>query len=227
AIEAWLLHWLLTEPLRRADFVESSDGNCRISSRLCSKLSETALTWRKLVAPWAQYVAHSLYSGRPRVVQALRTPLTQTHRRDAKGAPAPVMKMPKTEHVCRGCGKPIRKGSECWNCAQSGARARMVNAATFGRVAARRPEARLKHSQSARRHALARSSWDAISLPAWLTSEFFAQEVQPLLANVDAPKIRSAIGVSHWYANKIRQGYRPHPRHWEVLAELVGISADV
>jgi len=70
AIEAWLLDWLLREPLRRSDFIEGSDGNCRISSRLCSKLTETAPTWRKLVAPWAEYVAHSLYSGRSRVARA-------------------------------------------------------------------------------------------------------------------------------------------------------------
>src|SRR5262249_34071902 len=53
AIEAWLLGWLMREPLRRSEFAECSDGNCRISSSLCSKLSETAPTWRKLVAPWA------------------------------------------------------------------------------------------------------------------------------------------------------------------------------
>jgi hypothetical protein len=39
--------------------------------------------------------------------------------------------------------------------------------------------------------------------------------------------IRSSIGVSKWYASKIRQGYRPHPRHWLALAELVGILAEV
>jgi CRISPR-associated protein Cas1 len=46
AIEAWLLDWLLREPLRKSDFLEASDGNCRISSALCSRLSETAPTWR-------------------------------------------------------------------------------------------------------------------------------------------------------------------------------------
>ena len=29
-------------------------GNCRLTSRLCSKLSVTALTWGRLVAPWAE-----------------------------------------------------------------------------------------------------------------------------------------------------------------------------
>jgi hypothetical protein len=34
--------------------------------------------------------------------------------------------------------------------------------------------------------------------------------------------IASRIGVSRWYAGRIRQGYRPHPRHWQALARLVG-----
>jgi len=228
AIEAWLLHWLMSEPLRRSDFSESSDGNCRISSALCSKLSQTAPTWGKLVAPWAEYVAHSLYSGRPaqaRSVRGLKTPLTQTHRRQARAAPAPKLRMLKTEHVCQGCGKPIRKEHEdCGNCAVSSATRRLVNAARIGRIAAQSPEARAKHSESARNHAIARASWNVSNQPAWLTSEVFSQRVQPLLANVSTPLIRSRIGVSRWYANKIRQGYRTHPRHWKALADLAGVE---
>jgi GAF domain-containing protein len=30
--------------------------------------------------------------------------------------------------------------------------------------------------------------------------------------------------VSQWYASRIRQGYRPHPRHLNALAELLGIN---
>ena len=84
AIEAWILDWLIREPLRRSDFVETANGNCRLSSSLCSKLSETAPTWGKLVAPWAEYVAHSLRGGhasRPQTTRRLATPLTQNNRR--------------------------------------------------------------------------------------------------------------------------------------------------
>jgi hypothetical protein len=55
------------------------------------------------------------------------------------------------------------------------------------------------------------------------SSEVFSQQIQPLLANIPTCAIRSRIGVSRWYAGKIRQGYQPHPRHWEALAELVGV----
>src|SRR5260370_4480057 len=80
AIEAWLLHWLMSEPLRRSDFSERPDGNCRLATSLCSKLAETGPTWGKLVAPWAEYVAHSLVSVRRSTiatVRSLKTPLTQ------------------------------------------------------------------------------------------------------------------------------------------------------
>ncbi len=106
----------------------------------------------------------------------------------------------------------------------SSATERLANAARIGRVASQTPEARAKHAASERRHALARSSWDASTQPAWLTSEFFSQKIQPLLANASTSEIRSRIRVSRWYASKIRQGYRPHPRHWITLAELAGIK---
>lgn len=221
-IEAWLLDWLMREPLRKSDFYESSDGNCRISSAFCSKLSHTAPTWGKLVAPWAEYVAHSLYGGRAshsRCVPAIKTPLTQSHRREAKAAPGRRVKMPKTEHVCRGCGKTISKEhGECWNCAQIRTTTRMADVAEVGRIAAQRSEARAKLSQSARTHAVARYSWDASNQPAWLTRDFFVQQIEPILRGVSASRIRSTIKVSHCYANKIRKGRLPHPRHWVPLA---------
>jgi hypothetical protein len=101
-----------------------------------------------------------------------------------------------------------------------------VSAARIGRVAARSPEARARHAESERRHANARSSWDESSQPAWLTAKLFSHTIQPLLADVLTSVIRSRIGVSRWYASRIRQGYRPHPRHWLALAGLVEASED-
>jgi len=45
------------------------------------------------------------------------------------------------------------------------------------------------------------------------------------LSGVSTSAIAKGIGVSHWYASKICQGYRPHPRHWEALAQLVGVES--
>jgi hypothetical protein len=52
----------------------------------------------------------------------------------------------------------------------------------------------------------------------------FSQQIQPLLAAISASAIARRISVSRWYAGRIREGYRPHPRHWQALVELVGIE---
>jgi transcriptional regulator with XRE-family HTH domain len=53
------------------------------------------------------------------------------------------------------------------------------------------------------------------------------KEVQPLLRNSSLSKIASSIGVSLVYASDIRRGRRrPHPRHWQALAKLVGVSVE-
>jgi len=182
SVDRYVLDWILSQPLRRDWFFEQRDGNCRLMASFAVRLSQTAGVWGRAVAPVAEWVARQLWSTtRKRLHRDLPpTRLTQSHKREAKGASLldTAPRAPQAENLCRGCGKPIGKDhAECWNCAQRGASARMVNAATFGRVAARRPEARVKHSQSARKHALARSSWDPTSgLPAWLTkSRSFAR----------------------------------------------------
>src|SRR5207248_5976746 len=76
SIETWLLNWITREPLRRSDFFDTGSGNCRLMSRLCSQLSETAPTWGRLVAPWAEYVARTLWTPTSRP-KAIPTRLTQ------------------------------------------------------------------------------------------------------------------------------------------------------
>lgn len=225
AIEAWLLNWIMQEPFQRSDFSESTDGNCRISADLCSKLSETAPTWGKLVAPWAEYVARKLWSAASRTLSAntFKTPLTQNRRRQAKGAPVPKLKISKVQHLCRGCGKRIGKDHQnCGDCAPP--KEMMINAARFGRVAAQKPEARAKLAKSASRQALARYAWDASTPPTWLTAELLSERIQPRLSSVPASIIQARLGVSRVYASKIRQSKSsPHPRHWQALAELAGV----
>jgi hypothetical protein len=100
----------------------------------------------------------------------------------------------------------------------------MLDAARIGRLTANGPEAQKKRTIKARANALAQHSWKESNKPAWLTSELFTKKVQPLLASIPMSVIRSSMGVSNWYASKIRQGYRPHPRHWHALAGLVGVA---
>jgi CRISPR-associated protein Cas1 len=229
-VDAYLLDWITRQPLRREWFFEQRDGNCRLAGSFAVRLSETAPVWSRAVAPIAEWVAQQLWSTtRKRAVTDLPpTRLTQTHRREAKGISS-TLRLPgasRVENLCRGCGKSINPGREhCSNCAVSPATKRLAVASRLGRAAAQTPEALAKQADSQRRHSRARSSWDESSQPGWLTPELFSEKIQPLLANVATSAIRSCIGVSRWYASRIRNGYRPHPRHWQVLADLVGVKS--
>lgn len=230
SVDAWLLDWIVREPFRRSDFFEERNGNCRLLRTLTAKLSETMSFWGKLVAPWAEYVAHTLWATTSRKGSTpIPTRLTQRHRREAKGGlPAPTVSTPKPDRVCRGCGKTIRAGrSDCGKCAIDGATKRLVEAARVGGIAGHTPEALAKEGKSQRQHAKAQSLWAASSQPSWLTPEFYSEQIQPLLAEVSTSIVASRLGVSRWYAGKIRQGYCPHPRHWQSIARLVGLSIDL
>jgi hypothetical protein len=230
SVDAWLLNWITQEPFRRSDFFEEPNGSCRLLRTLTAKLSETTPVWGKLVAPWAEYVARMLWSKKSsssgRVTIATR--LTQQSRREAKGHALPqVIKAPKVDRLCRGCGKKIKDGRiDCALCAVDDATKRFVEVARSGRLAAHTPEALAKESKTQREHAKARSLWTTSKQPNWLTSEVFSKEIQPLLTKKSSSEIASRIDVSRWYASRIRKGYQPHPRHWAALAEIVAISEE-
>ncbi len=228
-VDAYLLDWITRQLLSKTWFSEQRDGNCRLLGSFAVRLSGTAPIWGRAVAPIAEWVTQQLWSTTRKRSQSDSPPthLTQTNRREAKGislAPSRVSAN-RQENLCRSCGKSIAPCREhCASCAVTAATKRLEIASRFGRAAAQTAEALAKQSDSQRRHSRARSSWDQSSQPAWLTPEMFAQKIQPLLSNDATSIIRSNIGVSRWYASRIRQGYRPHPRHWQTLARLAGLK---
>jgi CRISPR-associated endonuclease Cas1 len=227
-VDAYLFE-ILREPLKRQWFFEQSDGNCRLMASFAAQLSETAPMWGRAVAPFAEWATRALWSSSAKLVRepAPPTRLTQRIRREVKGAPPlpPPIRTPRRENICSECGKTIRpESTKCAGCTVDDSKKKMLEAARIGRRSANGPETQKKRSIKARANALAQHSWKESDQAAWLTQEMFVQKIQPLLANVSMSAIRSSIGVSKWYASKIRQGYRPHSRYWEPLARLVGIS---
>jgi CRISPR-associated protein Cas1 len=231
-VDAFVLNWLQSEPLRKSDFLEDRNGNCRIASSLAIKLCETSDTWRRLVAPVAEYVAQEVWSSisRPTSNPArhrIATRLTQRTKRAVKGTDVPSVKTPRPEKRCRGCGKTVQRDSiHCKECDVEVATDRLVEVARAGRIAGHTPEAIAKEAETHRKHARARAAWNPAKQPAWLTEQVFSEEIQPALAQASATAIAKRIGISRWYAGRIREGYRPHPRHWQALAGLVGVSPD-
>lgn len=112
-VDAFLLNWLQSEHLRKSDFWEDRNGNCRLVSALAIKLAQTSDTWRKLVAPTAEYVAQELWSSISRpasqlVRQRIATRLTQRNKREVKGSKLPELRQPKPDTSVAGAVNPSR-----------------------------------------------------------------------------------------------------------------------
>jgi CRISPR-associated endonuclease Cas1 len=231
-VDAYVLDWISQEPIRREWFFEQRDGNCRLMASFAARLSETAPTWARAVAPIAEMVARTLSLGIKKQVHTgfPATRLTQSLRREASGNAFEL----KTEHpplpprICRTCGVTLKRGqNHCASCAIPVSKERFIDVARQGRVAAHTREAEARRSKTQSRQAAARLNWRASDLPAWLTEETYNEKIQPRLAEITVPIIASALGVSKPYATDIRAGRRcPHPRHWQKLAELVRDSPE-
>ena len=221
-VDRFLLNWILHQPLRRGDFFEMSNGNCRLMAALCVKLSETAPAWARAVAPIAEEIVRALWT-KPVRQHAPATRLTQRHRREAKGHPSfPAVVMSKPECVCRYCGRNIRRGKRyCSECAVTATHENFG----MGRKSAQQPESLAKRSATQRLHKQAIQNWESSELPSWLTRDLYVKLIQPALAKVAKSQIRSALAVSEPYSSNIQAGRRiPHPRHWQALAQLVGVT---
>jgi CRISPR-associated endonuclease Cas1 len=227
-VDSYVLQMITREYLSRSWFYEQPDGNCRLMSMFASRLSETAPTWRRAVAPVAEWVAHEVWKTIRRPDTPFTTRLTHDKKRAVKSAaPLDIPQVPAPQHLCEGCGKVIpRTSTYCSGCAVEGLRVRMVDVARKGRIASRSPLSRARLSETQRRQTTACHRWNPGDQPKWLTEEVYTSRIQPRLANYSLSQIASAMGVSIPYASDIRRGgRRPHPRNWQALANLVGISS--
>jgi CRISPR-associated endonuclease Cas1 len=227
-VDAYVLEWITKQLLSREWFSEQRDGNCRLISDFAARLSETAPIWYRQVAPVAEWVARAFWSTIKRPDTPLATRLTQENKREAKGRPSvpPAKPAPQPESICRVCGNSVSSGrSYCSMCDATTACERILEIAKVGRVASQAPGPKARRVETQRRHALAKKAWQPSSLPSWLNENTYESRIQPLLAGIANPVIMSALGVSVTYAVAIRAGRRrPHPRHWQTLAELVGVE---
>ncbi|MGP0098019.1 MAG: CRISPR-associated endonuclease Cas1 [Terriglobales bacterium] len=229
-VDAYLLDWITRQPLRREWFFEERDGNCRLMGSFAAQLSETARVWRRAAGPFAEWVARAFWATIRKPDAPFATRLTQNNKREAKGAPiqSSLARVPSQENLCAGCGKPIRRSStHCPDCSLKNSTALLISGARLGRVISHGPQAQARRKETKRLNDLARSQWSPSSLPAWLTQEAYVEQIQPRLRETSLSQIASAVGVSIPYASDIRKGRRcPHPRHWEALAKLAGVSVE-
>ena len=231
-VDAYVLNWIRGETLKREWFFEQRDGNCRLMGSFAIRLSETALTWARAVAPFAEMVARTLWSTIRKQVRHHRpaTRLTQVNRREARATESapPAAHPPHPQSFCRECGVEIwRGGRRCANCANAVNTVGLIQAAKTGRVAAQSEVAQTRRSETQLRHRAAMDIWNSADLPSWLSENYYLAEIRPRLPRITLSVLSAELGISIPYAVDIRSAKRvPHKRHWQALAQLVGVSKD-
>jgi CRISPR-associated endonuclease Cas1 len=228
-VDSYLLDWLTKGTLRREWFLEQGNGNCRLMASLAMRLSETAPVWGRTVAPVAEWVAQALWNSTRKTVPtgpSLPTRLTQRRRSEGRGKEF-VLKAtsaPPAPNVCSGCGATTHEGRLCPTCGRQVSGEKLIELARRGRVAAQNPQSRLKRSESQRKHEAAKRVWRLSSNNPWPDERTYSTEIFPRLRSVTIASISSSLHVCESYAADIRAGRRrPHPRHWQKLAELANV----
>ncbi len=227
-VDAYVFDWMNRGPLRREWFFEQANGNCRLMGSFAAELSETALTWRKAISPYAEEAVRIFWQGRAKRSRftLLPTRLTQARRSQAKtGNPVTnTPAIPKTKPRCPVCGSVVTTGSKyCVKCAPAVNRENLLEQAKLGRIATHSVNAEARRSATHAKQVEALRKWNPSDLPKWLDEDFYRREILPGLSAFTVKKIRLTIDVSHPYATLIKRGLSiPHPRHWLPLAELTG-----
>jgi hypothetical protein len=229
-VDSYVLDWLSCGPLRREWFFEQTNGNCRLMGPFAAQLAETASTWRKAVAPYAERAAKIFWHGRSKrpKFNFLPTRLTQEKRSRAKAGNlvGKVPAIPKTKPRCPICGSGVSGGAIfCANCTPLINRQAMLEKAKLGRIATHTPIAEARRSATRMKHALALRNWNPFELPTWLDEDTYRLGILPRLGKFTVKSIRLKLDVSHPYATLIKRGLKiPHPRHWLQLSELTGYN---
>src|SRR5215469_3295713 len=194
-----------------------------------TKLSESALIWRRAIAPYAERAAKILWQGRSKrsPFNPLPTRLTQSMRsRVERATPiSTIPVLPKTRPRCGVCGGTVATGSRyCLNCVPIVNRENLLAQAKLGRIATHSATAEARRSATQRKQFDAIRSWNPSELPSWLNEKTYRSNILPHLSKFTVKAIRLALHVSHPYATNIRRGTAiPHPRHWVALAKLAGV----
>jgi hypothetical protein len=229
-VDLSLFDWVSSKPFKRDWFFEDRSGHCRLMGDFAATLSETAQNYRRAIAPIVEWLAKTLWEQSPRM-SGFRPPssrLTQSIKRTAQGGVQvlPALRKTTNQNFCRTCGARIKhyKGIYCRLCNAEASKSHFVGMNAAAREASHSPDSQARRTESQRRNALAQHGWIAAEHPKWLDQETYVNRILPRLSELTAPAIASAIQVSIGYADSIRKGkVHPHARHWQTLAELIGV----
>ncbi len=237
-VDATVLALLKRRRLRRTDFHETADGNCRVLAPLTHELAEASRPWRLSAAHWAEHAAH-LFADSSSTPIPKSTPLTGANRRagSAKGGRRPRSQAPAPSpqpRACHRCGAVIADTAaklcpSCWSVTRAAlARDRaLAGAAELARCRAAgtdpttTPAARQSKRDSLAARKREQLAWEAANSAS--PDLDWARDVLPGLADVTLSRMQAATGLSLSACSRIRSGQlTPYARHWLTLRALIG-----
>jgi hypothetical protein len=231
-VDRWVLELLEGHTFTRDDFVETHEGQVRLTLELAQVVTQMMPTWASSIAPHAESVAHALVEQAEGLVRR-RTPLTgrpkSSSRRRTTPAPTPAP-IPR----CVDCGDwlPTRRQQRCANCngphvaALAHARAQrardtLAKTRASGQDPTTTPEALRKRAVSVAASHAAMVAWQAAHPEQVVDPKVYWTEIHPSLGAVSVSQISRQLGVSLGSASRMRAGsLLPHVRHWDVLRAM-------
>jgi CRISPR-associated endonuclease Cas1 len=236
-VEHWVLDLLEGHTFTRDDFVETHEGQVRLTPELAEVVTEMMPTWASSIAPHAESVALVLVDQADGLVRR-RTPLTgrpkSSSRRRTTTAPTPA---PAPRCVDCGDQVPTRRQKRCANCngphvtALAHARAQrardiLAKTRTSGQDPTATTEALQKRAASIAANHAAAAAWQAAHPGQTGDPHEYWTQIQPFLGAVSVTQISRQLGVSLASASKMRAGsLLPHVRHWDALVALAKVRA--
>jgi CRISPR-associated endonuclease Cas1 len=225
--EGFVLDLLASRTFRKAEFTETADGHCRLLAPLTHELAETMPRWARLVAPYAERVAHMLGQAMAGKYQAT-TPLTTRRHRDAQTSVK--ARKAATKAVASSAAKRQRPGrrntSPLWSCPECGGEVsgprRVRCEKCIDADLCQSPELRQNRRAAISSRKRAFSEWDEAHPDTPYDPAYFRREILPRLGQVKLAAIMEAGDMSKSFASTVRRGiYAPHVSTWPALARLV------
>jgi CRISPR-associated endonuclease Cas1 len=231
-VDRYVLELLTSRPLAVADFFETRQGVCRVTSGLARELAGTLPRWRAAVGRVAEAVASDLevgVGGR----HPLPTPLTGRNRSLGRGAHGMPDRQPPSagaDIACISCGRPTEQRRQtCSDECEAEARAvgleAFVEAGRRALVELRATGWKAVHGEEARARIAGRTTALVRAARAWQRAnpwptdpDRFKRDVQPRLGAVPVAALVAATGLSEAYCRRIKRGeIVPHPMWWAAI----------
>jgi CRISPR-associated protein Cas1 len=245
-LDHWFFHWLQHTTFSKRDFFETIEGFIRVTHPLNSHLAMTAALWRGLADQLVRWFLARL-TGDMKAQLQLRPVFdgeNEAKRRAVRWTLGNTIERP-IPTTCQECGKALphrrRKfcSAECTRSYHGGAPVEAGLAAIRpARAAGKFGWMRRKPlvvpdggepAGEALRKVLSVAEWRR--LPGWSEERdttmiiWFKSELAPRLVGIRPVDISRAIGFGSTFSVGIRKGIRvPHPRWYQVLAELAKVE---